>query len=153
MQGSWENGWALFALALVIVIVLAACAPVLTKEKTEQKEFLVTVEGTVTKVLDDDTDARGGKHQRLFMRVTKVLDNPENADIDLKQDVLVVMRYGDRDGFPQRINAFDRAEGKRIEVRGNYIPKDKNAGNDKRAIIHFTHKPVGYVRFENKTHR
>jgi hypothetical protein len=153
MQWPWGNGWMLLLLAVVVLVILVACAPVLTEKKKEQKEYVVTVEGVVAKVIEDDTDKRGGRHQRMFVRIKKVLDNPEDADVDLKHDVLVVMRYGDRDGFPERLKALDQAEGKRVEIRGKYIPADKNQGKDKRDVIHFTHKPVGYVRIDNKTYR
>jgi uncharacterized protein YceK len=153
MQLPWGNGWILILLLIAVLVALAACAPVLKEKKQQQKEYVVTIEGIVSKVIEDDTDKKGGKHQRMFVRVKKVLDNPEKAEIDKTQDILVVMRYGDKDGFPQRIQAFDESEGKRIEVRGKYIPDAYIQGKEKRAVLHFTHKPVGYVRFENKTYR
>lgn len=153
MHWTLGNGWTLLLLAIIVLVVLAACAPAVLDKKKDQKEYVVTVEGIIKTVIDDDTDKRGGKHQRMFVRVVKVLDNPEDAAVDMKEDVLVVMRYGDREGFPERLKALDHAEGKRVEIRGKYIPKEKSSGNGKKSVLHFTHKPVGYVRIDNKTHR
>ncbi|MFC4770328.1 hypothetical protein [Effusibacillus consociatus] len=152
MQWPWGNGWVLLLLTVVVLVVLVACTPAV-KEKKEQKEYVVTVEGTIMKVLEDDTDTKGGKHQRLFVRVNKVLDNPEDVRIERKEDIFVAIRYGDKDGFPQRLKELDKGEGKRIEIRGRYIPKEQAVGNEKKSVLHFTHKPVGYIRFDNKTHR
>ncbi|GAX90198.1 hypothetical protein [Effusibacillus lacus] len=152
MQWPWGNGWTLFWLTVLLLVLLIACVTVIIK-KRKRKEYLVTVEGTVMKVLADDTDRRGGMHQRLLIKITKVLDNPEDADVDTQHNVLVTMRFGDRDGFPERLGVFDKADGKRIEIRGKYIPAENNMGNRKQAVIHFTHKPIGYVRLNNKTYR
>lgn len=153
MRIPWGNGWVLLAIALLIIIAAVILVPAFTPEKKKQKEYLVTIEATIEKSLSDDSDQKGGKHQRMFVRVTKVLDNPDRASVEMKRDILVAVRYGDENGLSQRLKALDGAVGKQIELRGKYIPKENLFGNKNHDVLHFTHKPSGYVRFANKTYR
>lgn len=153
MQIPWGNGWTLLFIVLGILLVLFLLAPGVTKKTNQRKEYLVTVQGTIEKVLDDDLDYRGGRHQRLFVRVTKVLDDPDNARLPRNDNCFVAIRYGDRDGLAQRIQSLDGAAGKQIEIRGRYIPSDPKNTKAPSAVIHFTHKPIGYIRFANKTYK
>lgn len=153
MHMPWGNGWSLLFIAVGILLVLFLLAPGLTKKEFQKKEYLVTVQGTIEKVLEDDLDDKGGRHQRLFVRVTKVLDDPENANMPRNENCFVAIRYGDKDGFTQRIQALDGAAGKQIEIRGRYIPSNPKNVKAPSAVIHFTHKPIGYIRYANKTYR
>jgi hypothetical protein len=125
-----------------VLFTVAACS----KDTTDSKEYPVTVEATVVKVLPDDE--KGAKHQRFLIHIDKVLENPKSVPVDTKGNVLVALRYGDKDGIPERLH-LEHAIGKHMELKGMYVPND----GDKDPVLHFTHHPVGYVKFDNHVYR
>jgi hypothetical protein len=70
-------------------------------------------------------------------------------------DIFVVIRFGDQLGLPEPIKGL--AEGEAIELQGEYI--DENhviAGPDNQQrlpVLHFTHRPVGFIIYKGTEYR
>jgi hypothetical protein len=153
MPYPWGNVWVLLAALMLLFVAAAILFWIVAPRKKKQREFLVTVAATIVKILPDDTDQRGGKHQRLFVRVTNVLENTGRVMVETRRDILIAIRYGDATGLSQRLKILDSGIGKQVELRGKYIPKEHLFGNKDHDVLHYTHKPIGYVRIANKIYR
>jgi hypothetical protein len=142
------NNIGILLILFVVLLTVAACSKETpdTKENPVSKEYPVTVEASVVKVLPDDE--KGAKHQRFLIHIDKVLENPKSVSIDTNRNVLVALRYGDKNGIPERLR-LEHAIGKHMELKGMYVPKDGNQD----PVLHFTHHPVGYVKFDNHIYR
>ncbi|WP_338134883.1 hypothetical protein [Paenibacillus alvei] len=88
------------------------------------------VKATIVKVYPD-RERRGAMHQHF--------------------DV-VAIRYGDHMGLAEPISGI--AEGQEIELQGEYIDHGHayatEDNRDRSPVIHFTHRPVGYVIYQGK---
>lgn len=149
----WENGWVLLAALVILVVAAAILYRTVAPRKKKRQEYLVTVVATIVKILPDDKDQRGGKHQRLFVRINNILENTGRVRVETGRDILVAIRYGDAHGLSKRLKTLDSGVGKQIELRGKYIPKEDLLGNKDHDVLHYTHKPIGYVRIANKLYR
>jgi hypothetical protein len=112
-----------------------------------QNEYPITVTATVVQVLPDDTN--GAKHQRMYVHIDRILDNPKHIPVDKNQNVFVAIRYGDKDGLQHRLSQLDHGKGIHLELKGMYVPKQ----GDNRPVLHFTHHPTGYVKVGDQVYQ
>lgn len=106
----------------------------------------VTVAGTITEIDPDDT--QGVRHQIFSIRVDEVIDDPDHAGVSAGEPVNAAIRYGDPGAMPQPIP--DLAVGEPITLCGAYVPAEQaypEADGDLAAVIHFTHRPFGWVEY------
>jgi hypothetical protein len=101
----------------------------------------------------DDVD--GSRHFRLIVHLKDVIE----CDVDVKQDVqdnldtngriFVSIRYGDSMGITQGLDQLESAleEGTELKLRGEWITKEKaySHGGEQLSVLHFTHRPLGFV--------
>lgn len=87
-----------------------------------QGDTWVEASGTIKRVLDDDNDAQGGKHQRWILRLDGAA--PRAAP----HEILIAHEFEAAGRVPVK-------EGERVWFRGEYEWTDKGG------TVHFTHAP------------
>ncbi|MCM3273587.1 hypothetical protein [Paenibacillus elgii] len=114
---------------------------------------VVHVKATIVKVYPD-RERSGAMHQHFDVKINELI-SIKGADaslVDKNSDTFVAIRYGDNLGLADPITGI--TEGQEIELQGEYIdhnhayPTEDN--RDKYPVIHFTHKPVGFVIYQGK---
>ena len=116
-----------------------------------QQRDVVEVNATIRVKEPDDSDPSGGQHQRLVVRVVKILRSDAHVATDLNKsltnalDVFLAIRIGDSMGIAKPIPGLK--VGLPLHLQGEWIPKDKAQahGGRKMSVLHFTHHPVGFV--------
>jgi len=111
----------------------------------------VTVQGTIVGYEEEDQDESGAHHQVFIVEVESVTPAPGRSGLAPGQRLYVVIRYGDSQGLEEAIPGI--AEGKPVEVQGVYVtPEEAYDQGDglQLGVIHFTHRPVGWVKFEGR---
>jgi hypothetical protein len=106
----------------------------------------VTVRSTITEIDPDDRD--GSYHQIFSVRVDDIIQRAPQIRIVVGQTVNVAVRYGDRQGLPAAIPGL--ALGETITLCGAYINREvayPEPDGDWNAVIHFTHRPLGWVEY------
>ena len=91
-------------------------------------------------------------HYQLLISLTQIItgDPDVKKDIDrcLKshENVFVAVRYGDKEGISEPIKHGLEA-GNAIHAKGEWITKEKaySHGGEKMSVLHFTHKPMGFI--------
>lgn len=109
---------------------------------------VVAVAGVIAAMDPDDQDQRGRRHQVFLLRVEAVLANPAGAPLAPGEDVRVAVRYGDPAALPAPIPGL--AAGRPVRVQGRHIPRRyayPDRDGRRRAVIHFTHRPLGWVEY------
>jgi hypothetical protein len=99
-------------------------------------------------------DHSGAEHQHLLIRIEKVLSVKGGDPSMVVGEVFVATRFGDGMGLSQPIP--DLQEGQSIEMQGEYIDKNHaypSVGNPGDAVLHFTHHPVGFVKYHGVTYQ
>lgn len=121
--------------------------------ESRRSRRVVTVSGVVSLIDPDAQDVSGVKHQIFLMEVRDVLG--ESGDAPQVGEVLLVsVRYGDAAGLDEPIPNLE-AEAP-IAVRGDYItPEEARATDDgeRLGVLHFTHRPLGWVRYRGRLYR
>ena len=103
------------------------------------------VEATVSKVFPDRASHDGAEHQHIWIADLQALDD----GTDYSGNVFVAIRVTDG-GIGTDI-PFE--EGKPVELQGLFLPADQaDPGQDNEGlpVLHFTHRPVGFVRYEGE---
>jgi hypothetical protein len=117
----------------------------------------VHVEGTVITVFGGPGNHHGANHQHFTVKIDKVLalDGAQFDEPAIEgQTVFVAVRFGDTEGLDSEIP--DLREQTPIEIQGEYIAEadayetEDNEGPDKRPVLHFTHHPVGFIRYNGQ---
>lgn len=103
------------------------------------------VQAVIARVFPDRYDHDGAEHQHIWIAQVQALDGGE----DYAGDVFVAIRItegGVGDDIP-----FE--DGRPVEMQGDWIPADEaTAGEDDPGlpVLHFTHRPVGFVRYQGQ---
>lgn len=103
------------------------------------------VAAVVSKVFPDRFNHDGAEHQHVWIDDVTGLDGGPGYD----GNVFVAIRVT-QGGIGHDIPF---AEGTPIELQGDWIPADEaTAGQDDPdlPVLHFTHKPVGFVRYQGQ---
>ncbi|EJW15653.1 hypothetical protein M5X00_18585 [Paenibacillus alvei] len=114
---------------------------------------VVHVKATIVKVYPD-RERRGAMHQHFDVKINELISikGAPASLVDMKQDTFVAIRYGDHMGLAEPISGI--AEGQEIELQGEYIDHGHayatEDNRDRSPVIHFTHRPVGYVIYQGK---
>ena len=106
---------------------------------------------TVSAEISDDflgcaLDQKGAHHQHFYVDIKRVMDG--DAELVEGKPVFVSVRYGDEEGLPEPIPGL--LPGRPVIIRGKYIPSDEAYETDDNPglpVLHFTHRPIGYVIF------
>ncbi|QDQ00024.1 hypothetical protein FOH38_05520 [Lysinibacillus fusiformis] len=112
---------------------------------------IVHVKATIKLVEEDDSDSKGGKHQHILINNIQVIDIKGAPKSLVTEEAFCAIRYGDTLGLTKRIPDFK--EGEEIELQGEYVDKTHakvGIGNPGDPVIHFTHRPVGFVNYNGK---
>jgi hypothetical protein len=106
------------------------------------------VSAVVARVFPDRYAHDGAEHQHIWIEQVTALDNgPEIDGPEIDGDVFVAIRVTEG-GIGQDI-PFE--QGHAVEIQGDWIPAERaTAGQDDPGlpVLHFTHKPVGFVRYD-----
>jgi hypothetical protein len=111
---------------------------------------LAAVQGTISRVFDGPENHNGANHQQFDVKIDKVLKFDGGDPADVAAEIFVAVRFGDNEGLPQEIPGL--AVGQPIELQGEYLsgpevyPTQDNQ-NPVLPVLHFTHHPVGYVKY------
>jgi hypothetical protein len=103
------------------------------------------VRAVVSRVFPDRYAHDGAEHQHIWIDQLESLDGED----DYVGNVFVAIRVTDG-GIGQDISF---AEGHSVEMQGDWIPADEaTAGEDDPGlpVLHFTHKPVGFVVYDGQ---
>ncbi|WCM22222.1 DUF3465 domain-containing protein [Paraburkholderia bryophila] len=114
---------------------------------------LACVQGTISKVFPSPDNHHGANHQQFVIRIDKVLKFDGGTANLVGTEVFVAVRFGDDEGLAHEIPGLQA--GQPIEAQGEYIPDSSaypTADNDNPVlpVLHFTHHPVGYVRYNGQ---
>jgi hypothetical protein len=103
---------------------------------------MVHVKGRIEEILQDDQ--YGLKHQCVVLCDVKVLRIAGDSTAEIKPRVLCTIRYGEDLGT-DRIRGL--ALGDEVEVQGEYLSEavSPSAYERQLPVIHYTHKPMGFV--------
>jgi hypothetical protein len=111
-----------------------------------------TLAGIVAEWNPEDQDQDGAMHQILIMQVDDLVDVGRGAPRPSQGDLIyVVIRYGDQEGLPEPIPGIVPGDG--ITARGVFIPADEayqQSPEGKFGVLHFTHRPLGWVEYRGK---
>jgi hypothetical protein len=106
------------------------------------------VQAVVSKVFPDRYNHDGAEHQHIWIDQLQALDGGQ----DYASNVFVATRVTEG-GIGHDIPFV---EGNSVEMQGDWIPANQaTAGEDDPhlPVLHFTHRPVGFVRWERNTRR
>ena len=101
------------------------------------------VRATISRVFPDRYNHDGAEHQHVWIDQVVALDGGD----DYTGNVFVAIRITEG-GVGQDIPF---AEGRPVEMQGDWIPADEAvSGQDNPGlpVLHFTHRPVGFVRYD-----
>ncbi len=104
----------------------------------------------VDEINPDDQDYEGSKHQIFVVRIEELTEGDRGA-IEPGERVLVSVRYGDASGLRNPIDEI--APGQPIEIRGAYITPNEariDADEERLGVLHFTHRPLGWVVYQGR---
>ena len=103
------------------------------------------VEATVSKLFPDRVSHDGAEHQHIWINELQALDD----GADYAGDVFVAIRVA-----PDGIGADIPFQiGTPVEIQGMLIPADQadpGPDNEGLAVLHFTHRPLGFVKYEGE---
>ncbi|MFC4076126.1 hypothetical protein [Salinithrix halophila] len=111
---------------------------------------VVTVDATIKEVRGYDEDR---EHQHLLVDDIRVQEIENGSADDIPNRAFVSIRI-DEQGTEKEIPNL-RA-GAPIEIKGEFIPEEEayeTPHNCCDAVIHFTHDPLGYVRYDGTLYR
>ncbi|MFL9866271.1 hypothetical protein PQR67_19015 [Paraburkholderia fungorum] len=120
-----------------------------------QSAPLLCVQGTISKVFLNPEFHNNANHQHFVIRIDKVLKFDGGTQNLTGTEVFVAVRFGDSEGLAHEIPGLQA--GQPIEAQGEYIsdatayPTQDNS-NPVLPVLHFTHHPVGYVKYQGQTY-
>lgn len=123
-------------------------------DRSRRQRLVVTVSGTIAKYDPDEQDDSGALHQLLTIVVAELSAAGRQPALEAGQQVHVAIRYGDSEGLPEAIQGF--YTGAAIELQGAFVPAAEAYEQEdglRLAVIHFTHRPLGWVKFQGKLYR
>lgn len=124
-------------------------------ERSRQQRLVVTVSGTIARYDPDEQDDSGALHQLLTVTVEEMSPGSgRQPDLEAGQRVHVAIRYGDGEGLPEAIQGLKT--GAPIELQGAFVPAEEAYEQEdglRLAVIHFTHRPLGWVKYQGKLYR
>jgi hypothetical protein len=103
------------------------------------------VKATVSRVFPDRSSHDGAEHQHIWIDKVKALDNGP----DYAGNVFVAIRVtegGIGTDIPFEVDTP-------VEMQGMWIPADQaypGEDNQDLPVLHFTHRPVGFVEYEDE---
>ncbi|HEY3364897.1 MAG TPA: hypothetical protein VGK74_07595 [Symbiobacteriaceae bacterium] len=112
---------------------------------------VVTVMGTITELDPDQQDHQGARHQILTIRVDEIITAPAGTALAVGDEVNLAFRFGDGASIDEPV--ADLAVGEPITVQGAFVPEQDAYGEpdgDRKAVIHFTHRPLGWVEYHGR---
>ena len=114
---------------------------------------LACVQGTIVKVFASPENHHGANHQHFVIKIDQVLKFEGGVQNLVGTEVFVAVRFGDNEGLAQEIPGLQA--GQPIEAQGEYIPEASayptaDNVNPVLPVLHFTHHPVGYVKYEGQ---
>jgi hypothetical protein len=113
---------------------------------------VVEVNAIIVEHQPDGVDSSRVHHYHLIIHVTdaKLIDPDVQKDVNRciqqKAAVFIAIRYGDKLGISTPIKKGLSVNDK-LDLKGEWIPADKaySNGGEKMSVLHFTHKPIGFV--------
>lgn len=108
------------------------------------------VTGRITEYDAADQDESGAKHQIFTLEVDEVVAAPVRMGLRAGDRIYVAVRHGEG-GIEHPIPML--REGESVELCGAYIPPHEaydRDGDDRLGVIHFTHRPLGWVRYHGR---
>jgi hypothetical protein len=114
---------------------------------------LAHVQGTIDCVFPNFQNHHGADHQHFHVKVDRVLEFKGGDENITGEMVFVALRFGDGEGLESPIP--DLTAGQPIELQGEYIDqkecyKTQDNSNPVIPVLHFTHHPVGFVRYHDE---
>lgn len=114
------------------------------------------VQGTISKVFDGPENHHGANHQQFVIRIDTVVKfegSTQTSQSLVGTEVFVAVRFGDNEGLAHEIPGLQA--GQPIEAQGEYIPEasaypTEDNSNPVLPVLHFTHHPVGYVKYQGQ---
>jgi hypothetical protein len=103
------------------------------------------IEATVSRVFPDRSSHDGAEHQHIWIDKVKALDDGP----DYAGNVFVAIRVNDGGigtDIPFEVDTP-------VEMQGMWIPADQayhGEDNEGLPVLHFTHRPVGFVEYEDE---
>jgi endonuclease G len=99
-------------------------------------------------------------HYHVLINVNQIITGDDDIKDDLqrclnnKEKVFVAVRYGDKMGITEPI-ASGLEEGRELNIKGEWITKEKayTHGGEKMSVLHFTHKPFGFICTSEKCYQ
>ncbi len=69
--------------------------------------------------------------------------------LEEESDVFVAIRFGDSLGIDRPVTGIDDEDA--VELKGHWIPAEEaqDHGGERVAVLHFTHRPCGYIDTED----
>lgn len=111
----------------------------------------VVVAGTITEMNPEDQDEEGVLHQIILVAVDEVVADDKRTGVTVGEVLLVAIRYGDPSGVAQPVAGL--AEGEAIMICGVYVPAEEayeQPDGEQMSVVHFTHRPLGWVEYRGK---
>ncbi|CAG4888578.1 DUF3465 domain-containing protein [Paraburkholderia saeva] len=111
---------------------------------------LACVQGTISRVFAAPEHHNGANHQHFIVKIDSVVKFEGGQQNLVGTEVFVAVRFGDNEGLAQEIPGLKA--GQPVEVQGEYIseasayPTEDNR-NPVLPVLHFTHHPVGFVKY------
>jgi hypothetical protein len=109
------------------------------------------VSGRIAEMNPEDQDEEGVLHQIIAVAVDLVLEDDKRAGLAEGEVVVVAIRYGDPSGFARPVPGL--AVGELISVCGVYVAAEEayaQPDGEQLPVIHFTHRPLGWVEYRGK---
>lgn len=116
-------------------------------QKLPEKNVITVSAEIVDRFIVCMADHKGALHQHFFITIGQVVEGDKT--IVENKPVFVAVRYGDKAGLEAPVP--DLEPGSAIIIRGVYIPSQKaykSEDNPGFPVLHFTHRPVGYVIYD-----
>lgn len=117
---------------------------------------VVEVKARVAAYLGTESD--NASHQHIKISIEEVLELDPDVEKDLarirqeNEVVFVSVRYGDRAGLEAPLSDSEVEVGDPLHLRGEWIPRDKAYahGGELMSVLHFTHRPLGFICSEER---
>ena len=123
-------------------------------ELSRQSRKAVTIAGVITEVDPEQQDNEGALHQIFTVQVKEIIDEARETALSEGDLIYVAVRHSDPSGLREPIAGI--TAGQAVELRGAYIaPEDayEVPGRDRLGVIHFTHRPLGWVEYQGRRYQ
>jgi hypothetical protein len=114
---------------------------------------LAHIVGTIEHVFGSVVNHHGADHQHFRVKIDRVIEFKGGDQNLTGQVVFCAVRSGDSEGLGGEIPGL--AVGQSIEMQGEYIDEREayplpDNSNPVYPVLHFTHHPVGFIRYQNE---